>query len=77
VHKEPHPVDLRAISFKEISMIGTRVYTRGDYRQALQMMPDLPYQDVISHRIELARGAEGFDIMGRADDACKVIIEVK
>ena len=58
-------------------MIGTRVYTRGDYRQALQMMPDLPYKDVISQRIELERGAEGFDIMRRADDACKVIIEVE
>ena len=77
VHKDPHPVDLRAISFKEISMIGTRVYTPDNYRQALQMMPDLPYEDVISHRIELERGAEGFDIMGRADDACKVIIEVE
>jgi threonine dehydrogenase-like Zn-dependent dehydrogenase len=74
VHKEPHPVDLRAISFKEISMIGTRVYTRSDFRQALQMIADLPYQDVISHRVELEHGAEGFDIMGQAADACKVII---
>ena len=74
VHKEPHPVDLRAISFKEISMIGTRVYTPENYQQALQMIPDLPYENVISHRVELDRGAEGFDIMGRADDACKVII---
>ena len=75
VHKEPHPVDLRAITFKEISMIGTRVYTRSDFRRAVQMMPDLPYQDVISHRFELQRGAEGFDVMGQAADACKVIIK--
>ena len=74
VHKEPHPLDLRAISFKEISMVGTRVYTRSDFRQALQMIADLPYQDVISHRVELEHGAEGFDIMGQAVDACKVII---
>jgi threonine dehydrogenase-like Zn-dependent dehydrogenase len=74
VHKEPHPVDLRAITFKEISMVGTRVYTRSDFRRAVQMMPDLPYRDVISHRIELERGAEGFEIMGKAADACKVII---
>ncbi|MEJ2168840.1 MAG: alcohol dehydrogenase catalytic domain-containing protein [Desulfobacterales bacterium] len=74
VHKEPHPVDLRAITFKEISLIGTRVYTRSDFRRAVQMMPDLPYQGVISHRFELQRGAEGFDVMGQAADACKVII---
>ena len=75
VHKEPHPVDLRAITFKEISVIGTRVYTRSDFRRAVQMIPDLPYQDVISHRFELQRGAEGFDVMGQAADACKVIIK--
>ncbi len=75
VHKEPHPVDLRAITFKEINMIGTRVYTRRDYSRALQMMPELPYQAVISHRIELKNGADGFTIMGQAADACKVIIK--
>jgi len=77
VHKEPHPVDLRAITFKEISMVGTRVYTRSDFQRAVEMMPELPYQHVISHRFGLERGAEGFDIMGQAEDACKVIIHAK
>jgi threonine dehydrogenase-like Zn-dependent dehydrogenase len=76
VHKDPHPVDLRAVSFKEITMIGTRVYTRSDYRKALQLIPDLPCEDIISHRVNLANGPEGFDLMGHADDACKVIIKV-
>jgi len=74
VHKEPHAVDLRAITFKEISLIGTRVYTRGDFRRAIEIMPALPYPDIISHRFELQRGAEGFAVMGQAADACKVII---
>jgi threonine dehydrogenase-like Zn-dependent dehydrogenase len=74
VHKEPHPVDLRAITFKEISMIGTRVYTPADYDMALQMLPNLPDQNIISHRVDLDHGADGFNIMGQAADACKVII---
>ncbi len=75
VHKEPHPVDLREITFKEISMIGTRVYTRDDYRKSLQIVADLPHEKIISHRVNLYQGAAGFDIMGNADDACKVIIK--
>ena len=55
-------------------MIGTRVYTRSDYDKALQLLPDLPDQNLVSHRIDLDHGAEGFDIMGHAADACKVII---
>ncbi len=75
VHKEPHPVDLREITFKEISMIGTRVYTRDDYRKALQIIADMPHEKIISHRVNLDQGVAGFDIMGNADDACKVIIK--
>jgi 2-desacetyl-2-hydroxyethyl bacteriochlorophyllide A dehydrogenase len=75
VHKEPHPVDLREITFKEISMIGTRVYARNDYRKSLQMIAELPYEKIISHRVNLDQGAMGFDIMGQAADACKVIIK--
>lgn len=77
VHKEPHPVDLQAVSFKELSIIGTRVYTRDNYRRALQMISDLPYEGIISHRVDLDRGAEGFDIMGQAADACKVLIKTQ
>ena len=75
VHKEPHPVDLRAITFKEISIIGTRVYTRNDYRKSLQMIAELPSEKIISHRVNLDHGSAGFDIMGKAAEACKVIIE--
>jgi len=75
VHKEPHPVDLQAVSFKELTMVGTRVYTRDNYRQALEMITDLPWEEVVSHRVNLDRGAEGFDIMGQAADACKVLIK--
>jgi threonine dehydrogenase-like Zn-dependent dehydrogenase len=75
VHKEPHPVDLRAVSFKELAIIGTRVYTRDNYRRAVQMIPALPWEEVVSHRVNLAQGSEGFHIMGQAADACKVLIK--
>ena len=74
VHKEPHPTDLRAISFKEITMIGTRVYTRNSYQKALQMIKDLPFNSLISHRLDIDDAAEGFELMQKPEDVCKVII---
>jgi threonine dehydrogenase-like Zn-dependent dehydrogenase len=74
VHKEPHPVDLRAISFKEITMIGTRVYTRDDYQRALEIIKGLPCDELISHRLGIDHGAEGFELMQKPEDVCKVII---
>ncbi len=76
VHKEPPPVDLRAISFKEITMVGTRVYTRSSYQKALQMIKDLPFDALISHKLDIGNAAEGFELMQKPEDVCKVIINI-
>jgi threonine dehydrogenase-like Zn-dependent dehydrogenase len=73
-HKEPHAVDLQRINFREITMIGTRVYTRSSYQKALQMIKDLPFDNLISHRLDIDDAAEGFELMQRPQDVCKVII---
>jgi threonine dehydrogenase-like Zn-dependent dehydrogenase len=73
-HKEPHPVDLQRINFREITMIGTRVYTRNSYQNALQMIKDLPFDELISHRLDIGNAAEGFELMRKPEDVCKVII---
>ena len=75
-HKEPHPVDLQRINFREITMIGTRVYTRNSYQKALQMIKDLPFDELISHRLDIANAAEGFELMRKPEDVCKVIINI-
>lgn len=75
-HKEPHPVDLQRINFREITMIGTRVYTRNSYQKALQMIKDLPFDELISHRLDIGNAAEGFELMRKPEDVCKVIINI-
>jgi threonine dehydrogenase-like Zn-dependent dehydrogenase len=39
-YKAPAPVDLLKIEFKELTIIGTRVYTRDDFRVAIDMIMD-------------------------------------
>jgi len=76
VHKAPHPVDLQAINFKEITVIGTRVYTRADYKQAIQLVEDLPVDRLISHKVPIEEGASGFELMSNAQGVCKVLISM-
>lgn len=38
IHKGALPVDLQRIAFREIELIGTRVYTRADFEDAVAMM---------------------------------------
>ena len=77
VHKEPHPVDLQTLNFREITMIGTRVYTRGDFQKALQVIGDLPVEELISHKIPIDNASQGFQLIKKPEDVCKVIIQME
>jgi len=76
VHKTPSEVDLRAINFKEISIIGSRVYTRSDYAETIRMIGDLPICDLISHRLSLDESTRGIELMTGGSDACKIMVNV-
>lgn len=41
IHKGAVPFDLQRVAFREIAVIGTRVYTRRDFEAACAMLPDL------------------------------------
>lgn len=38
IHKGAQPVDLQLLAFRELSIIGTRVYTRADFAEAVAML---------------------------------------
>lgn len=40
VHKEPTPLDLREVCFKELDVRGVRVYTTDDVRRAIELVTD-------------------------------------
>jgi (R,R)-butanediol dehydrogenase / meso-butanediol dehydrogenase / diacetyl reductase len=71
----PAPVDLQAVTFKELTMIGTRVYSRDDIRTAAGLVtsgafdPEPFLTDVVS--IEQAPSA--LDDL-RAGRAMKILV---
>lgn len=80
VHKQPDPVDLRQINFKEITVLGSRVYTRNDFQYAtqyaLKIKEDLA--KLISHRVPLKNGDEAFRIVDdRNVNKLKILIDCK
>ena len=78
VHKAPHKVNLRDINFKEQHMIGTRVYTKEEFRQAVeyssQIREDL--EKIISHVVPLKDSEKVFDMIANPDcGTVKVIVD--
>ncbi len=79
VFKEPQPLDLRDLNFKEQSMIGTRVYTKLDFQDAVDYVTR--HQDtvssIVSHVFPLAEGAEVFrDLTSKKTNMMKVLLRV-
>jgi len=77
VHKQPHKVDLRQINFKEQLMVGTRVYTKEEFGQAVDYCKVLEkeLERIVTHIVPLRDADKVFDMI--ADKDCgtvKVVI---
>ena len=73
VFKKPVEIDMQAINFKEIEIIGSRVYEREDFQQAIDMAMDLKLNPIISKEFSLDEVSAAFKLF-RAGEVCKVLI---
>ena len=73
VFKKPAEVDLQAINFKEIELLGSRVYERRDFQSAIDLAPTLPLDRIVSHTFALTEASDAFRRF-QSSDACKVLI---
>jgi threonine dehydrogenase-like Zn-dependent dehydrogenase len=75
VFKSPPALDMRAVNFKELTVVGSRVYTRDDFRQAIEIAPALLLADVVSHRFPLRDIHSALAAIAAQDRVSKVLIE--
>lgn len=79
VFKELVAVDLRAVNFKEQTLIGTRVYTKLDFLDAIAYVSqnEEKIAAVVSHTFPLEEGQAVFqDITGGHTDMMKVLFQI-
>jgi 2-desacetyl-2-hydroxyethyl bacteriochlorophyllide A dehydrogenase len=75
VFKKPVEVDMQAVNFRELTILGTRVYTRNDFEEAIKIAPTLPLRKLITHKFPLSSVTEAYARFERGEGVCKVIIE--
>lgn len=80
VHKHPHEVNLRDVNFKEQTLVGTRVYTKDEFGQAVELTKKLENQleKIVTHVVPLRDSEKVFDMI--ADPECgttKVVVDCK
>lgn len=73
VFKKPVEIDMQTINFKEISIVGSRVYERKDFQAAIDLAMKLPLDPLITREFTLKNVSEAFRLF-KAGKACKVLI---
>lgn len=76
-YKFPAEIDLQNITFKEISIKGTRVYTKKDYEIATHLLSsDFEYEKLISQIYELEDVKTAFEELTTGGDNVKIMISL-
>ncbi|MHC4872812.1 MAG: zinc-dependent alcohol dehydrogenase [Planctomycetota bacterium] len=76
VHKDAHKVDLRAINFKEIEIIGSRVYALADLQEAIELVDKLPVDQLISVVLPIDEFVNGLEQAKSGQNICKIVFNV-
>lgn len=77
IHPEPKPVDLFQVFWRELRILGTRVYQRTDFEEAVALLAGghIPAEAVISVVEPLDRVQQSLERLERGE-AMKILIEV-
>jgi (R,R)-butanediol dehydrogenase / meso-butanediol dehydrogenase / diacetyl reductase len=73
VFKKPVAVDMQAVNFKEIEILGSRVYERKDFQEAIELAMQLNLERIVSHTFSLKEVTHAFQQF-RSSEACKVLV---
>ena len=74
VFKKPVNVDMQAVNFKELTILGSRVYRRQDFVEAVELAIELPLQRIVTHSFALPAVKAAFDCFEHGEKVCKVLV---
>lgn len=79
VHKKAHLVNLQGLNFKEQTLVGTRVYTKQEFSQAVDYLPQIQneLEKIVTHIVSLKESPQVFDMIRDPQSAtAKVVVTI-
>jgi len=76
IHSKPREIDVFRFFWRELVMVGARVYHRDDYETAIDLLRTgaVGAESLITHVVPLTDAAEAFDALRRGGNVMKVLI---
>lgn len=78
VHKNPHAVNLQDLNFKEQILVGSRVYTKREFGQAVEYAKEISedLEKIVTHIIPIDNSEKVFDLIKNKNEiTVKVLIK--
>ena len=77
IHPKPREVNLHRFFWREITLVGARLYDRGDFEQAVTLIADgvIPAKALISRVVPLAEAPVAFEALEAGGDVMKILLD--
>jgi len=78
IHKKPVEVELQTLTYREQTIVGSRIYARGDFRRAIALSESgaVQLRPLITHVFSLDEGVRALETATQSSECCKVLLEV-
>jgi 2-desacetyl-2-hydroxyethyl bacteriochlorophyllide A dehydrogenase len=75
IHKKPCEIMFQQLSYREQVIIGTRIYAKGDFQEAISLVEDkkVDLKKIITHVFSMENAIEAFRIAKDPTESCKVV----
>jgi (R,R)-butanediol dehydrogenase/meso-butanediol dehydrogenase/diacetyl reductase len=79
VHPVPREVNLQRFFWRELTLVGTRLYTRPDWERAVALISagDIPARELISAVLPLRAAPDAFATLAGGGDVMKVLVDCR
>ena len=77
IHPKPREVNLHRFFWREITLVGARLYDRGDFEKAVALVADgtIPARTLISRVVPLTGAADAFAALEAGGDVMKILLD--
>ena len=77
IHPRPREVNLHRFFWRELTLVGARLYDRTDFETAVTLVADgtVPAQQLISKVVPLAQAPDAFEALEGGGDVMKILVD--
>ncbi|MEU0672213.1 alcohol dehydrogenase catalytic domain-containing protein [Streptomyces sp. NPDC006172] len=77
IHSRPREVNLHRFFWRELTLVGARLYDRGDFEKAVALVADgtIPADRLISKVVPLTRAPAAFEALESGGDVMKILVD--